>query len=145
MAELYRLGPEGAEITVEVERAEPAAGRADEIKEALVNLLENSRNARARTIRVRIRGTTLEVSDDGKGIPAELLPRIFEPRFSTSTSGSGLGLAIVKRLVESWGGALSVESTEGFGTVVRLELRPAGAGGPGPANVTSTPPTEPVQ
>ncbi len=145
VADLYRLGPEGADLVVETENPEPVAARSDEVKEALVNLLENSRNARARIIRIRIRGATLAVLDDGKGIPAELLPRIFEPRFSTSTSGSGLGLAIVKRLVESWGGAVSVESEEGRGTVVRLAFLPAGSVGPGPAGSESRAPTEPVQ
>jgi signal transduction histidine kinase len=145
VAELYRLGPEGAEIVVETEAAEPAAARADEVKEALVNLLENSRAARARLIRIRIRGTTIGVEDDGRGIPADLLPRIFEPRFSTSTSGSGLGLAIVKRLVEGWGGTVAVRSTEGRGTVVELHLRPAGQGGPGSASSEGEAPKERVQ
>jgi signal transduction histidine kinase len=58
---------------------------------------------------------------------------IFEPRFSTSTSGSGLGLPIVKRLVEGWGGKVSVESQEGRGTAVRLVLLPAPVTGPGSA------------
>ncbi len=90
---------------------------------------------------------TLEVvEDDGKGIPADLLPRIFEPRFSTSTSGSGLGLAIVKRLVEGWGGSVSVESAEGRGTVVRLAFQPGTVGWPGTCQIqVSEAPTEPVQ
>jgi signal transduction histidine kinase len=135
LAELYRLGPEGAEIVVESNGPVSVAARADEVKEALVNLLENARNAEARRIRIVIAGTTLAVHDDGRGIPAVLLPMIFEPRFSTSTSGSGLGLAIVKRLVEGWGGKVVVESSEGRGTVVRLDLLPAGdaSSGPGPA------------
>jgi signal transduction histidine kinase len=62
------------------------------------------------------------VADDGAGIPADLLPRIFEPRFSTTTSGSGLGLAIVRRLVESWGGTVEVESEVGRGTVATVRL-----------------------
>jgi len=125
VAELYRLGPEGAEVAIEVEGEVPAVARADEVKEALVNLLENSRSARAGTIRIRIQGATFAVEDDGCGIPAELLPRIFEPRFSTSTSGSGLGLPIVKRLAEGWGGRVEVESEVGRGTLVRLHLKPA--------------------
>jgi len=133
VAELYRLGPEGAEIVVEVESPLPAAARSDEVKEALVNLLENSRNARARLIRIRISGTIIAVEDDGRGISATLLPMVFEPRFSTSTSGSGLGLPIVKRLVEGWGGRVEIESQEGKGTVVRLHLVPAVEAGPGSA------------
>ena len=62
------------------------------------------------------------VTDDGRGIPAELLPRIFEPQFSTTTSGSGLGLAIVRRLVESWGGRIEVASEVGRGTTVTVRL-----------------------
>lgn len=145
VAELYRLGPEDAVIAVEAGPAESVAARADEVKEALVNLIENARDAGARTIRIRIAGTTLAVEDDGRGVPAELLPRIFEPRFSTSTSGSGLGLAIVKRLVEGWGGTIAVESVEGQGTSVRMVLRAAGEVGPGPASQEGKPPTETLQ
>jgi len=135
VADLYRLGPEGAEIVVETLAPVLVAARADEVKEALVNLLENARNAQARRIRIVIDGATLAVYDDGCGIPPSLLPMIFEPRFSTSTSGSGLGLPIVKRLVEGWGGRVEVSSTEGGGTVVRLHLVPSASaeGGPVPA------------
>jgi signal transduction histidine kinase len=62
------------------------------------------------------------VQDDGAGISADLLPRVFEPRFSTTTSGSGLGLAIVRRLVESWGGRVEVESEVNEGTTVTVRL-----------------------
>jgi signal transduction histidine kinase len=57
------------------------------------------------------------------------LPRVFEPRFSTTTSGSGLGLAIVRRLVESWGARVEVESEVGRGTSVTIrfqQLNPTG-------------------
>lgn len=133
VAELYRLGPEGATIRVEVDAPVPVAARSDEVKEALVNLLENSRNAQAKLIRIRIADTVVWVEDDGCGIPSALLPMIFEPRFSTSTSGSGLGLPIVKRLVEGWGGRVEVRSQEGRGTTVSLHFRPATETGPGPA------------
>ncbi len=126
VADLYRIGDEGAEITVDAEQGGVAQGRADEVKETLINLLENARNARATRIRVRIIGTTVEVEDDGCGIPPGLLPMIFEPRWSTSTSGSGLGLPIVKRLVEGWGGRVEVESAVGRGTMVRLIMLPGG-------------------
>jgi signal transduction histidine kinase len=52
-----------------------------------------------------------------------VLPRIFEPHFSTRTSGSGLGLAITRRLVESWGGEVTITSALGRGTTVRVALR----------------------
>jgi signal transduction histidine kinase len=107
------------------------------MKEVLVNLLENARAAiaQAGTVCVEARGVAegvvLRVRDDGSGIPAELLPRIFEPHFSTRSSGTGLGLAIVRRLVESWEAAVSVESEMGRGTVIHIWLRAwEGAGGP---------------
>ena len=87
-----------------------------------MNLLENARNAGAKRVEVRVGPGEIRVSDDGAGIPAELLPRIFEPRFSTTTSGSGLGLAIVKRLVESWDGRIEVESEVGRGTTITVHL-----------------------
>ena len=105
----------------------PALARKDEVKEVLVNLLENARNADARrvTVQVAASGRQLVVADDGRGIPAEVLPRVFEPTFSTTSSGAGLGLAIARRLVESWGGVISLESVPGKGTRVTLTLQTA--------------------
>jgi nitrogen fixation/metabolism regulation signal transduction histidine kinase len=111
-----------------------ALARADELREVLLNLFENARLADARTVEaVASRGTTsrgepavvIAVRDDGSGIAADVLPRIFEPHFSTRTSGSGLGLAITRRMVESWGGEVGIESEPGVGTTVRVTLRAA--------------------
>jgi two-component system nitrogen regulation sensor histidine kinase NtrY len=110
----------------------PALARADELREVLLNLFENARLADARSVTATIRVATredtsprvqIEVADDGSGIPADVLPKIFEPHFSTRTSGSGLGLAITRRLVEGWGGEVTIESTSGKGTSVRVTLR----------------------
>jgi two-component system nitrogen regulation sensor histidine kinase NtrY len=140
VADLYRIGSDGATIELEIEAADPVAARADEVKEALMNLVENARNARAQAVRLVVSGRSVAVIDDGSGIPPTLLPRVFEPRFSTTTSGSGLGLAIVKRLVESWGGVLTLTSELGKGTIVRLDLLPASrAASPASPPGTSTP------
>ena len=110
-----------------------ALARTDELKEVLLNVLENARHAQASTVTVDVGVVEAEesaprvlvtVTDDGHGIPSDVLPRIFEPHFSTRTSGSGLGLAISRQLVEGWGGTISVESS-GSGTVVRILLREA--------------------
>ncbi len=122
VVQLYRLAGEGADVVLEAPDHIWAAARRDELKEVLVNLLENARNADASTITLRIASGSLIVTDNGQGIPPELLPRIFEPRFSTTTSGSGLGLPIVRRLVESWGGSVAVDSVEGQGTTVTIRL-----------------------
>ena len=109
----------------------PVACRPDELKEVLLNLMENARDAMPGGGVVRIvaaqadddpRRQVISVRDEGVGIPDELLPRIFEPKFSTRSTGAGLGLAIVKRLVDSWNGAVGVESEAGVGTCVRIHL-----------------------
>ena len=122
VVQLYRLAEEGCEVDLRVEQPAVGAARPDEVKEVVVNLLENARNAGARLVRVTVRPGEIAVADDGAGIRPDLLPRIFEPRFSTTTSGSGLGLAIVKRLVESWGGSIEVESATGRGTTIVVRL-----------------------
>ncbi|MFI5207118.1 MAG: ATP-binding protein [Gemmatimonadales bacterium] len=124
---LYRMGQGAPRWEEDVTPGARALARRDELTEVLVNLCENARDAGATTVTIAARTAKgraiVEVRDDGRGIPPEVLPRIFEPRFSTTTSGSGLGLAIAKRLVESWGGTIGVESRTGRGTVIRLELK----------------------
>lgn len=127
VVELERLGRDGVEwIITAAEAPANARARHDELHEALLNILENARLAAAQRVELRINrldGTVvIEVTDDGDGVPAHILPRIFEPHFSTRTSGSGLGLAITRRLIEGWGGEIAIESEEGKGTVVRIEL-----------------------
>lgn len=72
-------------------------------------------------------GVVVEVSDTGPGIPAEALPRVTEPFFTTRTEGTGLGLAIVKRYVEQNGGRLELASRPGTGTTIRVRLPAARA------------------
>src|SRR5262249_44547147 len=131
---LERMGQETALRWEEegVDMPVSAMARNDELKEVLLNVLENARLADATTVRVTVaeqNGASaparvgITVRDDGRGIPADVLPRIFEPHFSTRTSGSGLGLAISRQLVDGWGGELVVESSEGKGTTVTIALR----------------------
>jgi signal transduction histidine kinase len=129
---LETLGEGGVTFTCVAQRAvSPALARGDELREVLLNLYENARLAGARTVRTVVRmsaqteaddSLVIEVTDDGGGIAEDVLPRIFEPHFSTRTSGSGLGLAITRRLVESWGGAVTIESAIGRGTTVTVRL-----------------------
>jgi two-component system nitrogen regulation sensor histidine kinase NtrY len=110
----------GAEIPIY------ALARADELKEVLLNVLENARLAQAHRVTAGVKvengRVSIAVKDDGQGIAPDVLPRIFEPHFSTRTSGSGLGLAISRRLVEGWGGEITVESAQGVGTTVTVAL-----------------------
>jgi signal transduction histidine kinase len=64
----------------------------------------------------------LTIHNRGEPIPAQLLPRLTEPFFSTKASGTGLGLAIVRRLVEQHGGRLAIHSDAEQGTRVEIDL-----------------------
>ncbi len=106
--------------------------RAEELREVLLNVLENARLAQAGRVTLRLAAipardgapgrVTVTVEDNGEGIPADVLPRIFEPHFSTRTSGSGLGLAVSRRIVDGWGGSMAVASERGRGTRVTITL-----------------------
>ena len=128
---LERMGGEGG-VTWTLEGGDlpmPAVAREDELREVLLNVLENARLAGAPRVHVALTrrdGQVLvTVRDDGEGIPAESLARVFEPHFSTRTSGSGLGLAICRRLVEGWGATIALESERGRGTTVTIALASA--------------------
>jgi len=86
------------------------------IQQALLNLLLNGMQAMPQggALQVRIRNeppyVAVEVSDEGEGIPAELLPRIFELYFTTKPKGSGIGLAMTYRILQLHGGSMEVRS-----------------------------------
>lgn len=131
--------------------ARRVSGVAGQLGQVMVNVLVNAvqaipeGNVDRNCIWVRLRPVgehvALEVQDTGVGIPAEHLPQILEPFFTTKPAGtgSGLGLSISARIVEQHGGRIEVESTVGTGTVVRIILpvrgklrarRPSGATAP---------------
>lgn len=100
----------------------------EQVKEALVNLLINAREAMsgrgALTIAVRREqaGTiAMDIVDTGCGISEANVSRIFEPFFTTKEYGTGLGLTNVKRLIQDNGGTISVHSEAAKGT--RFTLR----------------------
>ena len=103
-----------------------AMAQKDEMRDVLLNVFENARLAGARRVDVALREeerrVTIETVDDGAGIPPAVLPRIFEPHFSTRTTGSGLGLAVSRRLIEAWGGEVGITSDVGRGTRVLIVL-----------------------
>jgi len=76
----------------------------------------------------------ISIRDDGSGIPAEILPRIFEPFVTTKdlNHGTGLGLAVSRGIVERHGGKIAVESEVGKGTTVTITLPVPGRSGPAP-------------
>jgi signal transduction histidine kinase len=126
VADLERMGDTAIQWLVDVPGGLRVRAREGELREVLLNLLENSRHARATSVTVRAERrdgrVTLSVTDDGEGLSDEVLSRAFEPRFSTRTSGSGLGLAISRRLVESWGGKIDMRRAGTRGVVVTLTI-----------------------
>lgn len=99
------------------------------IHQVLRNLLENAVQHAARGgRRVDIRSRTeagmwvCEVLDNGPGIAAADLPRIFEPLFSKREGGLGLGLAIARRFADAHGGSLRASNRDGGGALFRLAL-----------------------
>ena len=64
----------------------------------------------------------ITIADSGAGIPPQVLPRVFEPLFSTKSFGTGLGLATAKQIVEQHDGTISIVSPPGLGTCVSIRL-----------------------
>jgi len=105
----------------------------DLMRQALLNLVLNAMQAMpdggvvSVTLRREQHLAVIQVADQGIGIPAELLPRIFELYFTTKKSGSGIGLAMTYRILQMHGGALDVRSNadmklQDHGSVFTLRL-----------------------
>jgi two-component system NtrC family sensor kinase len=98
------------------------------LKSALLNILINAMDASegGTVILVRAKesdsGYTMELIDHGAGIPEKILNEIFDPYFSTKSSGTGLGLSLTKTIIEKHHGEITIDSTEGEGTTVRISL-----------------------
>lgn len=117
-----------------------------QLEQVLVNVLLNAIQAvdpkagskiRVTTTRTTGQRVTVELRDTGHGIPPAVRARVFEPFFTTRPvgAGTGLGLSMAKALVERFGGDISLDSAEGAGTTVRIQLRevPAERAAPPPA------------
>jgi signal transduction histidine kinase len=101
-----------------------------ELEQAFVNLIRNAGQAHPGHCNVEIKSVLaypcvgLTVSDDGPGISAADLPRVFDPFFSTrrKRGGTGLGLSITHRIVTSHGGRIRIATAEGSGAQFTIEL-----------------------
>lgn len=121
----------GVEARLDSEGATPLVlGDRESLRSLFTNLIINGMHAMEGQEGGRLTiGLTSEngsarvrVSDTGRGIEPDDLPKIFEPYFSTKETGTGLGLAIVKKSVEDHNGSISVESKPGEGTTFTVEL-----------------------
>jgi two-component system, sporulation sensor kinase A len=101
----------------------------DKLKQVLINLVTNACEAvsTGETISISIhksedRRICISIHNGGTPIPADILPQLTKPFFTTKASGTGLGLAIVKRIVEAHDGEFGIESAEGIGSIVKVQL-----------------------
>ncbi|WP_437607790.1 ATP-binding protein [Sorangium sp. So ce834] len=123
----------GVAVRVEVEEGPEILLDESQLRQALLNLLRNAREAMPKggeiVVSVGFSGgaATIAVDDTGPGVPEELRASIFDPFFTTKQRGTGLGLAVTRDIVEAHGGAISCEPREAGGTRFRIVLPAGGA------------------
>jgi signal transduction histidine kinase/CheY-like chemotaxis protein len=135
----YELRLENIHVDLELDdQLRDAIVDAGQIQQALLNLIVNAEQAILqaknggriwiRTKQTSAERVTVEIADDGPGVPPEVVLRIFDPFFTTKPAGvgTGLGLSILCGIVRQHGGEVSVESRPGGGAVFAVEL-PCGA------------------
>ncbi|MBU0484164.1 MAG: PAS domain S-box protein [Proteobacteria bacterium] len=122
-------------ITIDLPENQDCWADFDQIKQVILNLVNNACNALSNEgggeIRISIREekiadgkekTVLEVSDHGPGIPEQIQDQIFAPFFTTRENGTGLGLAIVKQIISSHNGDLKLKTSPDQGTTFTIYL-----------------------
>jgi PAS domain S-box-containing protein len=151
------ISPRGIRLVLNLDDTDPeAVCDATLLRHALLNLLRNAMDAieeghgqiqmRTRAIAPAPEGSAAQggaveitVEDNGRGIAAEQLQRIYEPFFTTKKDGTGLGLALVRRAVEEHNGSIRCTSVPGKGTAFRV-LIPRVPAGFDPAEESGSPP-----
>ena len=117
-----------AELMIELEPLPKVRGKAGELGQVMLNLLLNAGQALTGHGLIRVRawaveeGACIEITDNGRGIPADVLPHIFEPFLTSRRESTGLGLAAAWGVVKAHGGRLTAESEPGKGTTMRVWL-----------------------
>jgi len=111
----------------------PVLADAEQLRQVLINLLNNAVEAAGERGRIRVAATAesaadgrrmvvVRVSDDGPGMSNEVRPRIFEPFFTTRDDGTGLGLCIAAQIMARHEGRLVLESSAGAGTTFAIHI-----------------------
>jgi signal transduction histidine kinase len=127
-----QLKEQGAELLTTVEPPDLRMQADSQLMEqVLINLVLNAAYAVRESVKPRIQlqayqtdsgRVLIEVTDNGRGIPAEVLDSIFIPFFTTRKNGTGIGLSLAKQIMHLHHGSIKVQSVVGQGTVFRLEI-----------------------
>jgi two-component system sensor histidine kinase PilS (NtrC family) len=116
------------EVTLDLADVPLALLDGSRVRQIVWNLLLNAAQATPDYGRIKVSvaldedALIIRISDEGVGISRDRLGRIFDPFYTTRSGGTGLGLANVERIVRAHGGAVSVSSTEGVGTIFSLSF-----------------------
>jgi two-component system, NtrC family, sensor kinase len=127
------LATKHIKLVTELASGDPVAlVDAGQIRQCLVNLVRNAADAVVTkdpgtvTLRTRVvrhgQWIEIDVEDTGTGIPADILPKLFDPFFSTKEGGNGLGLALTQQIIRDHGGELRVDSAVGRGTTFTVSV-----------------------
>ena len=119
------LKQKGAELSITGENLGPVRVDGDQIRQALLNIVQNGIESGADKIEINLKShnnrLSFHVTDNGPGMTAETANRAMDPFFSTKAQGTGLGLAITRQIVEDHGGSMEVSPLD-IGTKISLHL-----------------------
>ena len=127
---LPTLTAHGVDFDVDSPKDVVVSADRKQMEQLFINLVNNAVDAMPEGghIHLRVRpageGWSVELQDSGLGIPADVLPKVFKPMFTTKPEGkgTGLGLSICREIIRTHGGEIRIESEVGQGTTVIFSL-----------------------
>ncbi len=125
------LGEKGVALSITVSEDCRVRWDRNQIQQVVINLIRNSVEAMKRGGNITImavkqpsgeRPVEIIVEDNGPGIPAEILPKIFNLYFTTKPEGTGIGLSVVQKIIDEHGGIIFIDSSIKEGTSIHMQM-----------------------
>ena len=120
-------------LKIDVQHKLMVHGDHEKLRQVILNILLNALAASKEGSEIAVtlspnasKKIALTIRDNGVGIPADELDKVFEPFYTTGATGSGLGMTVVKAIVDDHNGDIQLDSTVGAGTSVTISLPPEG-------------------